>query len=74
MVVGSPLIVASNSLMSIRILYLPSNTRNGLSISVVVISAGKIALDLDVPVERPHRRGSAELARLEGTVLDRLFG
>ncbi|WP_246740875.1 hypothetical protein [Mesorhizobium sp. NZP2298] len=45
-----------------------------MSISVVVISAGKIALDLDVPVERPHRRGSAELARLEGTVLDRLFG
>jgi len=32
MVVGCPLIVASNSLMSIRILYLPSNTRNGLSI------------------------------------------
>lgn len=74
MVVGSPFIVASNSLMSIRILYLPSNTRNGLSISVVVISAGKIALDLDVPVERPRRRGSAELARLEGTILDRLFG
>ena len=32
MVLGYPLIVASNSLMSIRILYLPSNTRNGLSI------------------------------------------
>ncbi|MCZ8543969.1 ATP-binding cassette domain-containing protein [Mesorhizobium qingshengii] len=41
---------------------------------VVVISAGKIALDLDVPVQRPRRRGSAELARLEGTILDRLFG
>jgi sulfonate transport system ATP-binding protein len=41
---------------------------------VVVISAGKIALDLEVPVERPRRRGSAELARLEGTILDRLFG
>ncbi|MFD2053874.1 ATP-binding cassette domain-containing protein [Mesorhizobium calcicola] len=41
---------------------------------VVVISAGKIALDLDVPVERPRRRGSVELARLEGRILDRLFG
>jgi sulfonate transport system ATP-binding protein len=41
---------------------------------VVVISAGRIALDLEVPVARPRRRGSAELARLEGTILDRLFG
>lgn len=41
---------------------------------VVVVSGGKIALDLDVPVERPRRRGSAELARLEGRILDQLFG
>ncbi|MCV3206781.1 ATP-binding cassette domain-containing protein [Mesorhizobium sp. YC-39] len=41
---------------------------------VVVISAGRIALDLDVPVARPRRRGSAELARLEGEILDHLFG
>ncbi|TIU45638.1 MAG: ATP-binding cassette domain-containing protein [Mesorhizobium sp.] len=41
---------------------------------VVVISGGRIALDLDVPVERPRRRGSAELARLEGRILDQLFG
>ena len=41
---------------------------------VVVISGGKIALDLEVPVARPRRRGSAELARLEGEILDRLFG
>ncbi|RWC23746.1 MAG: ATP-binding cassette domain-containing protein [Mesorhizobium sp.] len=41
---------------------------------VVVISEGRIALDLDVPVERPRRRGSVELARLEGRILDRLFG
>ena len=41
---------------------------------VVVISEGRIALDLDVPVARPRRRGSAELAHLEGTILDRLFG
>ncbi|WP_136620332.1 MULTISPECIES: ATP-binding cassette domain-containing protein [Mesorhizobium] len=41
---------------------------------VVVISEGRIALDLEVPVERPRRRGSVELARLEGRILDRLFG
>ncbi|MER9370390.1 ATP-binding cassette domain-containing protein [Mesorhizobium sp. M0518] len=41
---------------------------------VVVIGEGRIALDLDVPVERPRRRGSVELARLEGKILDRLFG
>jgi sulfonate transport system ATP-binding protein len=41
---------------------------------VVVISAGKIALDLDVPVERPRQRGSVELASVEGKILDRLFG
>ncbi|MER9294274.1 ATP-binding cassette domain-containing protein [Mesorhizobium sp. M0618] len=41
---------------------------------VVVISEGRIALDLNVPVERPRRRGSVELARLEGKILDRLFG
>lgn len=40
---------------------------------VVVISEGRIALDLDVAVERPRRRGSVELARLEGKILDRLF-
>lgn len=40
---------------------------------VVVVSEGRIALDLDVPVERPRRRGSVELARLEGKILDRLF-
>ncbi|MDX8462857.1 ABC transporter ATP-binding protein [Mesorhizobium humile] len=41
---------------------------------VVVIGAGRIALDLDVPVARPRRHGSAELARIEGTILDHLFG
>ncbi|CDX41369.1 alkanesulfonate transporter subunit; ATP-binding component of ABC superfamily [Mesorhizobium sp. ORS 3359] len=40
---------------------------------VVVIGAGRIALDLDVPVARPRRHGSAELAHIEGTILDRLF-
>ena len=41
---------------------------------VVVIDQGRIALDLDIPVARPRRRGSAELARLEGRILDQLFG
>lgn len=40
---------------------------------VVVISAGRIALDLDVPVPRPRRHGAAELAHIEGTILDHLF-
>lgn len=41
---------------------------------VVVIDEGRIALDLEVPVARPRRRGSVELARLEGRILDQLFG
>ncbi|MDX8532000.1 ATP-binding cassette domain-containing protein [Mesorhizobium sp. VK25A] len=41
---------------------------------VVVISAGRIALDLIVPVARPRRHGSAELAEIEGAILDHLFG
>lgn len=41
---------------------------------VVVIGAGRIALDINVPVARPRRRGSAELARLEGEILDTLLG
>jgi sulfonate transport system ATP-binding protein len=40
---------------------------------VVVIGAGKIALDLAVPVARPRRHGSAELAQIEGAILDHLF-
>ena len=40
---------------------------------VVVIDRGRIALDLDVDLPRPRRHGSAELARLEGVILDRLF-
>lgn len=41
---------------------------------VVVISAGRIALDIAVPVARPRRRGSADLASLEGEILDTLLG
>ena len=41
---------------------------------VIVIDHGRIALDLDIPLERPRRHGSPELARLEGKILDTLFG
>jgi sulfonate transport system ATP-binding protein len=40
---------------------------------VILIDGGRIALDLDVPLPRPRRRGSAEIARLEGQILERLF-
>lgn len=40
---------------------------------VVVIDEGRIVLDLDIPMPRPRRHGTAELARLEGLILDRLF-
>jgi sulfonate transport system ATP-binding protein len=41
---------------------------------VVLMEAGRIALDVAVDLPRPRRRGSAEIARLEGEILDRLFG
>jgi sulfonate transport system ATP-binding protein len=40
---------------------------------VLVIDEGRIALDLDVGLARPRRRGSAELAALEGEILHRLL-
>ena len=40
---------------------------------VVVIDRGRIALDVDVQLPRPRRHGSAELAKLEGVILDKLF-
>ena len=41
---------------------------------VIVIDKGRIALDLDIPLERPRRHGAPELTRLEGQILDTLFG
>ncbi|SHO65445.1 sulfonate transport system ATP-binding protein [Pseudoxanthobacter soli DSM 19599] len=41
---------------------------------VIVIDSGRVALDLPIPVPRPRRRGSPELARLEGRLLDLLLG
>jgi sulfonate transport system ATP-binding protein len=40
---------------------------------VVMIDDGKIALDIDVDLPRPRARGSAEVAALEGRILDELF-
>lgn len=41
---------------------------------VILIEGGEIALDLNVDLPRPRRRGSPEIARLEGAILDQLFG
>ncbi|BAT61906.1 aliphatic sulfonates import ATP-binding protein SsuB [Variibacter gotjawalensis] len=40
---------------------------------VVLIDEGRITLDVSVPLERPRRRGSVELAKLEGKILDQLL-
>jgi sulfonate transport system ATP-binding protein len=41
---------------------------------VIIIEQGEIALDLRIDLPRPRQRGSAEVARLEGEILDYLFG
>lgn len=41
---------------------------------VVMLEAGRVALDVDVNVPRPRRRGAPELARLEEDILARLLG
>lgn len=40
---------------------------------VVVIDGGRIALDLPIPVERPRRHASPELAFFERQILDQLY-
>jgi sulfonate transport system ATP-binding protein len=40
---------------------------------VLLIEDGRIAESFDVTVPRPRRRDSAELAKIAGTVLDRIF-
>ena len=40
---------------------------------VLVIDDGRIAHDIDVDIPRPRRRGSADLAALEGTILRELL-
>jgi sulfonate transport system ATP-binding protein len=41
---------------------------------VIVLDAGRVALDLPVHLHRPRERGAAEPARLEGQLLDAIFG
>ncbi|MFG1357496.1 ATP-binding cassette domain-containing protein [Xanthobacter pseudotagetidis] len=41
---------------------------------VVLIEDGAIALDVEVPLPRPRRRGAPELAHLEGVILEKLLG
>ena len=41
---------------------------------VILLEAGRVTLDLPIPVARPRRHGDAQLAALEGQVLDRLLG
>jgi sulfonate transport system ATP-binding protein len=40
---------------------------------VLVIEEGRIAHDIDVNIHRPRQRGSADLARLEGSILRELL-
>ena len=40
---------------------------------ILVVEAGRIALDVPVTVPRPRRRGDPELAALEGRILDHLL-
>jgi sulfonate transport system ATP-binding protein len=40
---------------------------------ILVVEAGRIALDVAVTVPRPRRRGDPELAALEGRILDHLL-
>ncbi len=40
---------------------------------VLLLDEGRIALDQRIDLPRPRRRGSAELADLEGRILDALF-
>jgi sulfonate transport system ATP-binding protein len=40
---------------------------------VIMIDDGTVALDIDIDLPRPRARGSAEVAALEGRILDQLF-
>ncbi len=41
---------------------------------VIVLDSGRVMLDVEVKAQRPRERGSAELAALEGRLLDAIFG
>ncbi|WP_342363101.1 ATP-binding cassette domain-containing protein [Terrarubrum flagellatum] len=40
---------------------------------IVMIDEGRVALDVQIDLKRPRRRGAAELARLEGQILGKLI-
>lgn len=40
---------------------------------IILIDAGKVALDIPVPIDRPRHRGTAEFGAIEAAVLERLF-
>jgi len=40
---------------------------------VIVLEAGRIALDLMVPEPHPRRQGSPVLAAIEGQIIDRIL-
>jgi sulfonate transport system ATP-binding protein len=40
---------------------------------VIVIEDGVIALDVRIDLPRPRQRGAADVAALEGRILDKLF-
>jgi sulfonate transport system ATP-binding protein len=40
---------------------------------ILVIEGGRIALDVAVDIQRPRKRGSADLALLEGSILRHLL-
>jgi sulfonate transport system ATP-binding protein len=40
---------------------------------VLVIEQGRIAHDINIDVSRPRRRGSVDLAELEGSILRELL-
>jgi sulfonate transport system ATP-binding protein len=41
---------------------------------VIVLDAGQVALDLNVDLPRPRERGDPRFAKLEGALLDAIFG
>ena len=41
---------------------------------ILLIDAGSVAMDIEVDLPRPRRRGDAAAAAIEGRVLDRLLG
>ena len=41
---------------------------------IIMLDAGRIALDVDVPIPRPRRHGSADAAHIEDMILRRLLG